>query len=52
MARMKENYENIKEKDFVDWFTTYDFNKAYKDGIRNYYRKNFWSILKRKLTGK
>lgn len=52
MARMKENYENIAEKDFVDWFTTYDFNKAYRDGIKNYYKKNFWSILKRKLTGR
>lgn len=52
MARMKENYANIKEKDFVDWFMSYDFNKAYKDGIKRYYKNNFWSILKRKLTGR
>ena len=51
-ARMKENYDNIAEKDFVDWFTTYDFDKAQKTGLKNYYRKNFWSILKRKLTGR
>jgi len=52
IARMKENYENIQEKDFADWFTTYDFDKAYKDGLRNYYKKNFWKIVKRKLTGR
>ena len=51
-ARMKENYENIKEKDFVDWFLSFDFAKARKDGVNNYYKKNFWSILKRKMTGK
>lgn len=47
--RMKDNYKNIKDKDFVDWFFNFDFDKAKKDGLRRYYRKNFFSILKRKL---
>ena len=49
IARMRENYENIVEKDFVDWFLTFDFDKAKRDGLRKYYRKNFWSIFKRKI---
>lgn len=47
--RMKENYENIQDKEFVDWFLNFDFEKAEKEGLRRYYRKNFFSILKRKL---
>lgn len=47
--RMDENYENIIDKEFVDWFLNFDFDKAKKEGLRRYYRQNFFSILKRKL---
>ncbi|MBO4723687.1 MAG: hypothetical protein J5629_12290 [Muribaculaceae bacterium] len=47
--RMKENHDNINDKEFVDWFLNFDFNKAKKEGLRRYYRENFFSILKRKL---
>ena len=47
--RMRENYDKIVDKEFVDWFLNFDFVKAKKDGLRRYYRQNFFSILKRKL---
>lgn len=47
--RMKENYANIKDKEFVDWFLNFDFEKAKKEGLKRYYRQNFCSILKRKF---
>lgn len=49
IKRMKENYNNILDKDFVNWFLTYDFDKNQKLSRMNYYRNNFWSILRRKL---
>lgn len=47
--KMRENYNNILYKDFVDWFLACDFKQMKKVGLRKYYRKNFFSILKRKL---
>lgn len=47
--RMRENYANIQDKEFVDWFMNFDFDKAKRQGLRRYYRQNFFSILKRKL---
>ena len=47
--KMKENYNNILYKDFVDWFLACDFKQMKKVALRKYYRKNFFSILKRKL---
>lgn len=47
--RMLENYNIIPDKEFVDWFLSFDFDKARKDGLRRYYCQNFFSILKRKL---
>jgi len=47
--RMKENYDIIQDKEFVDWFLTFDFDKAKRDGLLRYYRKNFFSIIRRKL---
>jgi hypothetical protein len=47
--RMKENYDIIEDKDFVDWFFNFDFDKAKRDGVMKYYRQNFFSIVKRKL---
>lgn len=48
-ARMEKNYHNLNEKDFVDWLLKYDFDKSHHKSLRNYYRQNFFSILKRKL---
>lgn len=49
MNRMRENYDQIVEKDFVDWFLHFDFDKEHKKSLRRYYRENFVSIIKRKL---
>ena len=49
IKRMKENYNIIKDKDFVDWFLSFDFKKAKREGVLEYYKHNFFSILKRKL---
>lgn len=46
---MKENYENIKDKELVDWFMSYDFEDAKKKTLKKYYRQNFLKIIKRKL---
>ena len=50
IRKMKENYEQIEEKEFVDWFLNYDFFAARKKALYKYYRTNFWSIIKRKLS--
>lgn len=49
--RMRENYDkyNEEQKEFVDWFLSFDFDKAKREGLRKYYCQNFFSILKRKL---
>lgn len=52
IKRMKENYQIIEDKEFVDWFLTFDFAKSKRKGMLKYYRKNFFSILKRKLSTK
>ncbi len=50
--RMKDNYDKIQDKEFVDWFLTYDFQTARKRALNNYYRKNLFKIIKRKLFAK
>lgn len=47
--RIKENYNLINDKEFVDWFLNYDFAKARKKALRNYYKNNFFKIIARKL---
>lgn len=47
--RMQENYEIIDDKEFVDWFLNYDFEMARKKALKNYYKKNFFEIIVRKL---
>lgn len=49
IKRMKENYDEIKDKEFVDWFLNYDFIGNRKKALRKYYRENFFGILKRKI---
>lgn len=47
--KMQENYEQIKDKEFVDWFLSCDFAAMKKKALRKYYCRNFISIVKRKL---
>ena len=49
--RMKENYSIMTDenKAFADWFLSFDFEKAKRKALRNYYFTNFFSILKRKF---
>ena len=51
IPRMKANYERMtqEQKELVDWFLSFDFDKAQKESRMRYYRQKFWSILKRKL---
>lgn len=49
--RMQENYGNIKEQQFVDWFLNYDFDTARKKALKNYYRNNLFEIIERKTRG-
>lgn len=50
--RAKENSENIKEKEFIEWFNSYDFLKNRKNAILKYRVKNFIQIVKRKMLKK
>ena len=51
IPRMKENYDKMtqEQKEFVDWFLTFDFAKMQKESRMRYYKQNFFSILKRKF---
>ena len=51
IPRMKANYDKMtqEQKEFVDWFLTFDFAKMQKESRRRYYKQNFLSILKRKF---
>ena len=46
---MKKNYDNIKYKDVVDYLVFIDLDKARKQAVWNHYKRDFFSILKRKL---
>ena len=47
--RMNQNYDNIQDKDFADWFLALDLQRLKKIGVINYYKKNFISIILRKF---
>ncbi|WP_290394160.1 hypothetical protein [uncultured Duncaniella sp.] len=51
--RMAQNYDSMtdEQRDFVDWFLSYDFDAAKKIALLRYYSKNFFSILHRKIKG-
>ena len=51
IPRMKANYDKMtqEQKEFVDWFLAFDFDKAKRKGVWKHYRQNFFSILKQKL---
>ena len=40
---------NAEQKEFVDWFLTFNFEKVQRQSRLRYYKNNFFSILKRKL---
>lgn len=50
-AKMKENYDKMtdEQREFVDWFLSFDFHKAKRDNIRRYYRQHFFHIYGHKL---
>lgn len=50
--RMQENYEQLQEKEFVDWFMNYDFQGERKKALIRYYKNNFLKIVKRKISVK
>lgn len=47
--RMIENKNNIKEKEFVEWFLSYDFFGVQRKSLFKYRVKNFPIIIKKKL---
>ena len=47
--KMRDNYDQINDKEFVDWFLSCDFFAMKKKALRSYYITNIWNILKRKL---
>ena len=49
IVRMRENYDNVFDKDVADFLRDYDFAREKKRGLWRYYRRNFFSILKRKI---
>ena len=51
VARMRENYDNVFDKAVADFLLHYDFEREKKRGLWRYYRRNFFSILKRKIKG-
>lgn len=51
IARMQENYDNVFDKRVADFLRDYDFEREKKKGLWRYYRRNFFSIIKRKIKG-
>lgn len=48
--RMSENYDHIFAPEIYDYLQNYNFIKEKKSGLYRYYRTNFFSILKRKIS--
>lgn len=49
IARMGENYNDLPEPEIYDYLKDLDFKKARRAWRLQYYRKNFFKILKRRL---
>ncbi len=49
IKRMGENYDNLLEPEVYDYLKDFDFESARRAWLLQYYRKNFFKILKRKL---
>lgn len=50
--RIKENYKEIEEKDFVDWFLAADLVGDRKKAVRKYRFKNFVPLVIKRLKKK
>jgi len=50
--RMRENQENIKEKDLLKWFLDYDFAAERRKSLLKYRVTRFFPIVKRKISEK
>lgn len=49
-ARIRENLSlNKLDKEFAEWFLNFDFVKEHRKALISYYKKNFFSIMKRKI---
>lgn len=51
IKRSLENYENVYDKNVVNFLKEYNFEKEKKYGLYRYYYKNFFSIIRRKIKG-
>lgn len=51
IKRLKKNYQNLnqEQREFADWFLSFDFRREKKKAVWRHYRENFFSILKRKI---
>lgn len=49
--KIKDNYDQIKDKEFADWFLNFDFMRGKKKALRRYYLTNFFSIIAHKFRG-
>lgn len=49
IKRMGENYDSLLEREAYEYLKDFDFESARKAWLRDYYSKNFFKILKRKL---
>ena len=49
IEKMRINYDIINHKDVYDYLSRVDLKKERKNALMRYYRRNFFSILKRKL---
>lgn len=52
IKRLGENYDNLHHQEVYDFLKDFDFEKERKIYLFNYYRKNFFRIIKRKLFHK
>lgn len=49
ISRMEDNSDIVIEQDVLMLLKDYPFEEKKKKWLRQYYKKNFWSILKRKI---
>lgn len=51
IVRMVQNYNEINDKETADYLAAFNFKKEKRKCLWRYYRRNFFSIVKRKLNG-
>ncbi len=47
--RMRQNYDIIQDKEFVDWFLNFDFEQAKRISLFRHYTRDLFSIVKNKF---